>query len=365
MKLLVLLALAGALHQTEETKFYFEVLGREHVTFKTQDGEKTIALQTIKPSPLYLSTAYPTSEERDFSSGVSSFDKSPYAVDLGMNSVPVLNQGQEGTCVTFASIAALDALYGWGDYISPQCALELYLGLGKNYWNGVHDASNVIDPLIEYGVVSGKNCDHSYPKMNVAMDPNTYKTQYADQAVPMKNVVSKHYYGLTIDMVQEILNNGHRLVMAFKIDSQLVNGFDLVIEGQKKQGGLWACQQPGSKNYCQSATTSHQVVLIGYDDSQELLKIRNSWCTNVGDDGNFYMTYQFFQIMGLDANEIYLNTSYNVTQAYVPGTGCDNSTVLIILGTVTGFTILTAGGCLFWYCRKHPLLPLEREPFEV
>jgi len=46
------------------------------------------------------------------------------------------------------------------------------------------------------------------------------------------------------------------------------------------------------------------VIVIGYDDKQQLLKIRNSWDTVVGDHGNFYMTYAFFNSMGLDGTEV-------------------------------------------------------------
>ncbi len=38
----------------------------------------------------------------------------PEKVELGMNGVPVLNQGMHGTCVTFAVTAAVDAALGKG-----------------------------------------------------------------------------------------------------------------------------------------------------------------------------------------------------------------------------------------------------------
>ena len=46
-------------------------------------------------------------------------------VNLRMNGVPVLDQGQHGTCVIFASTAVIDAALGRGDYISQLCLLAL------------------------------------------------------------------------------------------------------------------------------------------------------------------------------------------------------------------------------------------------
>ena len=48
----------------------------------------------------------------------------PSEIQLGMNGVPVLDQGRFGTCVTFADTAAVDAALGKGDYISQLCLLQ-------------------------------------------------------------------------------------------------------------------------------------------------------------------------------------------------------------------------------------------------
>lgn len=65
----------------------------------------------------------------------------PNKVSLGMNGVPVLDQGTYGTCVTFAVTAALDAALEEGDYVSQLCQLQLgnYLqetGYLPSGWDG-------------------------------------------------------------------------------------------------------------------------------------------------------------------------------------------------------------------------------------
>jgi hypothetical protein len=353
MKFLLLIqVLVSAFYQTEANNSY-EVLGKKHVVIRTSNQEKTIALHPVKLSSIYLNRTNLTESELDYTKGVTSFNRSFGAVDLGMNSVPVLDQGAEGTCVTFSSIAALDALLKIGDFISPQCALELYLSLGNNYWDGAYDASNIIDPLITYGVVFEKQCDHSYPTPNVSMDPKIYTTKYADPTVLLKHVISIHYDSLNIDQIKEIIDRKHRLIMAFALQDSFPNGFDIAINGVNISGGLWACQQPGSENYCQNLSDSHESVVIGYDDSQQLLKIRNSWSSDLGDEGDFYMTYKFFKIMSLDGNEIYLNSSYmypvNLTNSD-PGTAA-NLPGVILLGTFITGAVCVPAACL--YARKY------------
>src|SRR4029077_16988364 len=84
----------------------------------------------------------------------------PTNVNLGMNNVPVLDQGMHGTCVTFATMAALDAVYGKENYISQLCNLSLgsYLekisaGSYPSGWNGSLNKI-VLEQIKTYGIIS-------------------------------------------------------------------------------------------------------------------------------------------------------------------------------------------------------------------
>jgi C1A family cysteine protease len=108
------------------------------------------------------------------------------------------------------------------------------------------------------------------------------------------------------------IDNGNRVVIGtaladIKGNHVSVNGFDVKVDdGDFNHGGLWACKQPGDHtNYCpEKPEAGHEVVVIGYDDGQKLLKIRNSWSSDAGDSGNFYMTYAFFNAMAMDQTVI-------------------------------------------------------------
>ena len=87
--------------------------------------------------------------------------KLPTRLDLGMNGVPVLDQGRHGSCVTFAETGAVDAVLGKGDYISQLCNLELGLHLEKysflpSGWNGSLGPI-VLDQMMHFGVISKEN----------------------------------------------------------------------------------------------------------------------------------------------------------------------------------------------------------------
>lgn len=61
----------------------------------------------------------------------------------------------------------------------------------------------------------------------------------------------------------------------------------------------------------------HQMIITGYDDTAVVtdnagkkhtgvLILRNSWGDNVGDKGNYYMTYEFFKHYVMEVQKIYL-----------------------------------------------------------
>jgi hypothetical protein len=251
-----------------------------------------------------FSESLETAAENDYSKGINP----DFQVDLGMSDVPVLDQGSYGTCVTFSSTAALDAILAQGDFISQQCSLELDLALGDNYWDGAYYPSEIIAPLKQYGVIKQDVCDNTYPVTSVSLASAAY-VKLADQDASKKiaqvnlNYTSKP----SLAVAKAALDKGHRLLIGFNLqnNSLAVRGFNVIINGVTNQGGLWACQQSGSRNYCTSPQAGHEVLVIGYDDVQQLFKIRNSWGNSVGDDGDFYMSYAYFGKMVIDSTEVW------------------------------------------------------------
>lgn len=46
----------------------------------------------------------------------------------------------------------------------------------------------------------------------------------------------------------------------------------------------------------------HAVLAVGYDDSKQLMKVRNSWGTDWGQKGHFWLPYAFFTTAGLSSD---------------------------------------------------------------
>lgn len=242
------------------------------------------------------------SVERDYSKGISFLEH-----DLGMGFVPVLDQGQHGTCVTFAATAALDALISAGDAIDQQCSLGLNKSLGNDLWNGAYYPSEVIDPLKKYGVVGKNKCNAFYPSPSVLISVNSYKKK-ADKSLSasVSKVGYTYYPSADLGSLKSAVLRGNRVLIAFVVKevSEAVLGFNVVKDGVSYSGGLWACAQ-GGENYCGLSNAGHEVVVVGFDDSQELLKIRNSWGDSVGELGDYYMSYKFFESQVIDMTEVY------------------------------------------------------------
>jgi len=280
-------------------------------------GTKLITLMRLSPTPEMIERSENIAKEiesgllaeQDYTEGIVSFSESESAVDLEMNGVPVLDQGKHGTCVTFATTAALNALIAESDFIDQQCTLSHSLFLGNNYWNGARKSSEVIDPLQKYGIVEKDNCTEQYPDPDVKIKTDKYK-ELVDENINLDNVKYKYHGGLDLDDVRDSIDNGRRVALGFSLkansDKISVQGFDVTVDGEKRTGGLWACKQDGSKkNYCGFAFAGHEVVIVGYDNEQKLLKIRNSWGHKVAEAGTFYMTYEFFSAMSINGTEIW------------------------------------------------------------
>jgi len=270
----------------------------------------------------------------------------PSQVDLGMNSVPVLDQGIHGTCATFASTAIIDAVYSKDDYISQLCNLELtdYLHpTTSNTHHGWDGSTNsiILDQIKQYGIISksyqqatGCAGEKEYP----LTDPNNIGHPMSTEdfrlhSEPIMSSISIRTYlemkdafsplsrmGQVFGQVKQALTNQHRVVIGFLLDTN--------------KGGVGAYGHYRSKTYADSwimtpeiksnilkhkIHAGHAIIIVGYDDNAIITGsdgskhvgafiLRNSWGPRAGYQGNYFMSYEYFKELGAETIEVLPST---------------------------------------------------------
>ncbi|AOW58989.1 C1 family peptidase [Legionella pneumophila] len=265
----------------------------------------------------------------------------PSKVELGMNNVPVLNQGSFGTCVTFAATAAVDAALNKGDYISQLCQLQLGLYLEKNGhspsgWDGSLGRI-VLSQMENFGIVSKEKqknlgCgglteypDNEQPTPDHAMsleqfhemseDPETNPVIYTPILDVYQAVLDRTDTNKTINDIKTALNQKDRVTFAV-----LLLDFDLGVMGavgtNKTQFDTWVLTPEIARDiYLRPFFGGHEMIITGYDDNaiavddngrehKGLFTLRNSWGEQFGDKGNFYMSYDYFKVLTIEAQRI-------------------------------------------------------------
>lgn len=269
--------------------------------------------------------------------------KLPHAVQLGMNNVPVADQGVHGSCATFAMVEAINALKASGDYYSELCLLNLgkhlsQYGYEHSGWDG-QLPHIVLNRIYEYGLIP-KNTQ----KSNGCGGATEYPVNEEDHSNAMTleeyHQYSEPYYNSGLEIWSQILDINKFITHNVSMDDILQQTKDSLYHGKRLVIGVML---PINENLGLSGThhypndtwvlTSkleqaaqylmieiyhwggHAMIITGYDDDavitdedgnkhQGLLTLRNSWGSDVGDHGDFYMTYDYFKTLGIDLIEL-------------------------------------------------------------
>jgi hypothetical protein len=263
----------------------------------------------------------------------------PRKVDLGMNDVPVLDQGSYGSCVTFANTAALDAALNHGDYISQLCQLQLgkYLeenGYATSGWNGSLGRV-VLSQIDKFGIVSKEQqrtagCGGltEYPAHNAPMPETAMSLEQFHQIsesldekaawspiLDIFEAIDKTDTTKTLNDIKLALNEKDRVTFGV-----LLLDFDLGLMGavgtHHTSLDTWVLTPEISRDiWLRPNFGGHEMVITGYDDDavatddkghehKGLLTLRNSWGDQLGDKGNFYMSYDYFKVLVIEAQRI-------------------------------------------------------------
>lgn len=318
----------------------YQFNGHTQVTVPVSSGDnaqKQYVLPKVSLPTAQKRQAIATLKQQNRTAFTANFGEVPPHHQIGMEGTPVLDQGMHGSCVTFAATAAVDALLGAGDYVSQLCNLELgsYLAINDKSeysgWEGAY-GSDVLGQIQLYGVVS-----QNHQKLHGCAGVRTYnlhdpedqghpmsEEEFAKVSIPLDGIMDVTSLMNEYDAswwkvlnIRQALAKGNRVVVGMALDVNVDHHVGAV--GQMHvPGDTWMLTPQISDDYLNDPEfAGHEMVITGYDDNAEVMDseghvnrgvftLRNSWSQYAGDQGNYYVSYDYFRLMGLEANEISL-----------------------------------------------------------
>ena len=219
-------------------------------------------------------------------------------VDLSRYFPPIGDQGQYGTCVAWAT--------GY--------AMKTSLNAKQNNWSSsqLSSASNQTSPIDLWHLIdkSSKNSGCNGSNFEPAMDaikkngvasmssvPFTGKTMKCDGISGTGNSSNKlgeykviaynsemgggKAYGMSVSNFKYWLNQGYPVLIGAELGENFMkwNSSSVITSDTKGYQGQHAY---------------HALVVVGYSDSKQAFRIRNSWDTSWGDDGSIWVGYSHF-----------------------------------------------------------------------
>jgi len=263
----------------------------------------------------------------------------PSHVQLGMNHVPVLDQGQHGACAMFANTAAVDAALNRGDYISQLCQLQLgqhleQFGYNTSGWNG-SIGPIILSQMQAFGVVSkasqeANGCGGmtSYPAHNAFPEVGMSLPEYhqlseslSDDQLAWSPLLDIYQVFLdqtdpekTLLTVKRALHHRDRLTIGVLLFGPQY-GVAGAVAKHHATNDTWVLAPEMIDMLSWSAFGGHALIITGYDDAavavdpegheyRGLFTLRNSWSEDMGDHGNFYMSYDYFKTLVIEVQRI-------------------------------------------------------------
>ncbi|HBN09878.1 MAG TPA: hypothetical protein DD435_14945 [Cyanobacteria bacterium UBA8530] len=208
-------------------------------------------------------------------------------VDLRNKCSQIGDQGNMGACVGWASAGFREILEIKNrekfEKLSPMYMYFKLREVENQIYLDVGSKISDVMPLFEnVGISPEEYWPYDVSRFEIAPPPiadanaGRFKIQ-APRSLAGRNIVKTMKYELT---------RGNPIIFGFQVFDNIYDvGADAVLP------------LPGPKNYI---VGGHAVVAVGYDDSRRVFIVRNSWGTEWGDHGYFYMPYDYFSIWGSD-----------------------------------------------------------------
>jgi C1A family cysteine protease len=203
----------------------------------------------------------------------------PASVDLRPDCAPIEDQLNLGSCTSFATGAAIRYArkkQGLADFVTSH--LFLYYNSRSKSTKSV-DAGATIRDAIKAAAKQGDCFESEWPydisRFAVKPTPPCYVSAMQDRVISYLSVAQD------LTQMKNCLAQGFPLVAGFTVYSSFES--DAVA-----QSGV--VPMPSRS---ESVLGGHAVLLCGYNDAKQQFTCRNSWSAQWGDQGYFYMPYDY------------------------------------------------------------------------
>lgn len=204
----------------------------------------------------------------------------PSSVDLRDKMPPVYDQGALGSCTAQAGAAAYAySLKHEGQFVFQPSRLFIYYNERKLDGTVKFDAGSTIRSCMKALNKFGTANETSWPYVIEYFKKKPSKTIYKEG--------EKHKILEYLSLNQDPYSLKSSLAQGFPV----LFGFTVYESFETKEvikTGVMPMPSKGEKRL-----GGHAVLLVGYDDDKQRFIVRNSWGVNWGDDGYFYMPYDY------------------------------------------------------------------------
>jgi len=210
----------------------------------------------------------------------------PTTIDYTFKMTPVRNQGDEGTCVAFASVVGIKEYQDSKEYkkmlkLSPRYIYSLCkLNDGSPEEEGTYPRV-AMKMLLNYGTPPESYWPYKPHQVNKPK-------QGADKAATKYRVKAYARIKTILEMRRSLVINGPFIAG--------VDVYESWFTDKASKTGVIA--MPKKSDQYQGG---HAICIVGYDDIKKLFKFKNSWGDDWGDSGYGYLAYDYMKRYCLDA----------------------------------------------------------------
>lgn len=210
----------------------------------------------------------------------------PSSVDLRPQCPPIEDQGQLGSCTSFAVGAAIRYARkkeGLPDFVTS----HLFLYYNSRAMEGTvnSDAGAQIRDVVKSANRQGDCPESEWPynisQFTVKPPAQCYADALKDRALSYQRVQQ------SLSQMKACLASGYVFVAGISV-------YESFESDEVAKTGMVPMPQPGEQ-----LLGGHAICVVGFNDATQKFTCKNSWSSSWGDQGYFYLDYQYLLNAGL------------------------------------------------------------------